>query len=164
MRGLAGISRSRPTPTSPTLRPGTHTGPRHRAASHPGPHAAGHRGRCGAAQGAGFLPETVILSDNVGRFDVGRHALCRVHAERLVHKLDTFTELHRTAQDHIRRLIWWVYSDLKTSRVDPTSGQSRQLTGSPRLPVSSTPARPRQTPMQSILAARTFCPSYASMP
>jgi Transposase IS66 family len=50
-----------------------------------------------------------------------------VHAERLVHKLDTFTDLHRTAQDRIRGLIWWFYSDLKTYRIDPTSRRRTEL-------------------------------------
>jgi Transposase IS66 family len=73
------------------------------------------------------LPETVIISDDAGQFDVGRHALCWVHAERLVHKLDTFTDLHRTAQSHIRGLIWWFYSDLKADRADPTSRRRTAL-------------------------------------
>jgi hypothetical protein len=34
----------------------------------------------------------VLLSDDAGQFAVGKHALCWVHAERLVHKLDTFTD------------------------------------------------------------------------
>jgi hypothetical protein len=74
----------------------------------------------GSVKAHGFLPETVIISDDAGQFDVGRHALCWVHAERLVHKLDTFTELHRFAQSYIRELIWWFYSDLKAYRADPT--------------------------------------------
>src|SRR5215211_6724288 len=45
----------------------------------------------GAIKANGFLPETVIVSDDAGQFMVGCHALCWVHAERLVHKLDTFT-------------------------------------------------------------------------
>ena len=45
---------------------------------------------------------TVIVSDDAGQFAVGQHALCWVHAERLVHKLDTFTDLHRAAQQRIR--------------------------------------------------------------
>ncbi|WP_434623722.1 hypothetical protein [Azospirillum sp. B2RO_4] len=45
----------------------------------------------------------VILSDDAGQFDVGLHALCRVHAERLVHKLDTFTPAQYAAQQHIAR-------------------------------------------------------------
>jgi hypothetical protein len=52
-----------------------------------------------------WLKDTVILSDDAGQFDVGRHALCWVHAERLVHKLDTFTELHYAAQQRARSLI-----------------------------------------------------------
>jgi hypothetical protein len=43
-----------------------------------------------------------------------------VHAERLVHKLDTFTEEHRTAQDAVRKQIWEFYADLKTYRRAPT--------------------------------------------
>jgi hypothetical protein len=46
----------------------------------------------------GFLRDAVIVSDDAGQFAVGRHALCWVHAKRLVHKLDTFTDLHRAAQ------------------------------------------------------------------
>jgi hypothetical protein len=30
-----------------------------------------------------------VLSDDAGQFNLGQHALCWVHAERLVHKLDT---------------------------------------------------------------------------
>jgi hypothetical protein len=40
---------------------------------------------------------TVILSDDAGQFNVGRHALCWVHAERLVHKLDTCLATARSA-------------------------------------------------------------------
>ncbi len=52
----------------------------------------------GSIQAHGFLRDAVVLSDDAGQFDVGQHALCWVHAERLVHKLDTFTDLHRAAQ------------------------------------------------------------------
>ena len=40
----------------------------------------------------------VVSSDDAGQFAMGRHALCRVHAERLVHKLDAFTDHNRAAQ------------------------------------------------------------------
>jgi hypothetical protein len=81
----------------------------------------------GSVRAHGFLPETVIISDDAGQFDVGRHALCWVHAERLVHKLDTFTDLHRIAQTRMRELIWWFYSDLKAYRTDPTSRRRTEL-------------------------------------
>ncbi|MBB4267428.1 hypothetical protein [Roseospira visakhapatnamensis] len=61
----------------------------------------------------------VILSDDAGQFKVGEHALCWVHAERLVHKLDTFTEAARAAKETVRSLIWWGYADLKAYRAAP---------------------------------------------
>jgi hypothetical protein len=49
-----------------------------------------------------------------------------IHAERLVHKLDTFTDLHRAAQQRIRTLIWNYYADLKIYRANPS--KNRRLT------------------------------------
>jgi hypothetical protein len=61
----------------------------------------------GAIAAHGFLHEAVIVSDDAGQFNVGTHALCWIHAERLVHKLETFTDPQRAAQQHVRGLIWW---------------------------------------------------------
>lgn len=36
----------------------------------------------GAIKADGLLPDTVVLSDDAGQFEVARHALCWVHAER----------------------------------------------------------------------------------
>jgi Transposase IS66 family len=79
----------------------------------------------GSIHAHGFLRDAVVLSDDAGQFDVGRHALCWVHAERLVHKLDTFTDMHRAAQQRMRKLIWNFYADLKVYRTNP--GKSRRL-------------------------------------
>ena len=81
----------------------------------------------GSIQAHGFLHEAVIVSDDAGQFDVGQHALCWVHAERLVHKLDTFTDQQRAAQQHVRGLIWWFYADLKAYRADPTPRRRGEL-------------------------------------
>src|SRR6266852_1898344 len=74
----------------------------------------------GSVKAHGFLSKTAIISDDAGQFDVGLHGLCWVHAERLVHKLDTFTDRHRAAQQRIRDLIWWFYRDLKAYQAEPT--------------------------------------------
>jgi hypothetical protein len=74
-----------------------------------------------------FLHNAVVLSDDAGQFAVGRHALCWVHAERLVHKLDTFTDLHRSAQQQIRALIWGFYADLKAYRAAPTARRRSEM-------------------------------------
>ena len=70
----------------------------------------------GSVSPHGFLPKGVIVSDDAGQFKVGQHGLCWVHAERLVHKLDTFTEQNRAAQASVRAAIWQFYSDLKAYR------------------------------------------------
>jgi hypothetical protein len=79
----------------------------------------------GSIHAHGFLQDAVVLSDDAGQFDIGQHALCWVHAERLVHKLDTFTDRHRAAQQCMRKLIWNFYADLKVYRTDPS--KSRRL-------------------------------------
>jgi hypothetical protein len=77
----------------------------------------------GSIYAHGFLRDAVLLSDDAGQFVVGKHALCWVHAERLVHKLDTFTDLHRAAQQRMRKLIWHFYADLKVYRTNPDKGR-----------------------------------------
>ena len=81
----------------------------------------------GSIQAHGFLRNTVIISDDAGQFAVGQHALCWVHAERLVHKLEAFTELHRVAQQRIRTLIWRFYDDLKAYRAKPAARRRAAL-------------------------------------
>jgi hypothetical protein len=66
----------------------------------------------GAVAAHGFLHEAVIVSDDAGQFNVGTHALCWVHAERLVHKLETFTDQQHAAQQHVRGLICRVGGDV----------------------------------------------------
>ncbi len=81
----------------------------------------------GAVAAHGFLKDTVIVSDDAGQFNVGLHALCWVHAERLVHKLDTFTAVARAAKETIRALIWWFYDDLKAYAAAPAPRRKAAL-------------------------------------
>jgi transposase IS66 family protein len=81
----------------------------------------------GSIKAHGFLGETVIVSDDAGQFDVGRHALCWVHAERLVHKLDTFTDHARTVQEWMRALIWWFYRDLLAYKRQPSRRRKAEM-------------------------------------
>ena len=75
----------------------------------------------------GFLSDAVILSDDAGQFNVGEHALCWVHAERLIHKLDTFTEWQRQAVARIRARVWWFYADLKAYQEQPSARRKAEL-------------------------------------
>jgi hypothetical protein len=81
----------------------------------------------GSVKAHGLLPDTVIVSDDAGQFKIGSHGLCWVHAERLVHKLDTFTDDNRAAQATVRELIWEFYADLKAYRCAPTPRRKAAL-------------------------------------
>ncbi len=75
----------------------------------------------------GLLAEAVIVSDGAGQFRVGTHALCWVHAERLVHKLVPATPEQRQAVEVTRALIWWLYADLKAWVRDPCPRRAAAL-------------------------------------
>ena len=81
----------------------------------------------GALAARGVLDGTVIVSDGAGQFDVGHHALCWIHAERLVHKLEAFTEDRRLAKEAIRDRIWGLYADLKSYACAPTPAAKAEL-------------------------------------
>lgn len=81
----------------------------------------------GSIHAHGFLRDAVVLSDDAGQFAVGRHALCWVHAERLVHKLDTFNDPQRSAQQRVRGLVWNFYASLKAYRLNPDKRRAGAL-------------------------------------
>jgi hypothetical protein len=83
----------------------------------------------GSIRHHGLLQNTVIVSDDAGQFRIGEHALCWVHAERLVHKLIPFNDRQRLAIALVRQLIWWFYADLKAYKRDPCRKRRTELRG-----------------------------------
>jgi hypothetical protein len=81
----------------------------------------------GIIQAHGLLPGTVIVSDDAGQFRLGEHALCWVHAERLVHKLVPANDQQRRAVELTRTLVWWLYADLKAWQRDPCPRRAAAL-------------------------------------
>lgn len=78
----------------------------HRFDSRPDPvRVATESALWGAVNTHGSLCEAVVVSDDAVQFNIGQHALCWIHAERLVHKLETFTDPQRAAQQRVRALI-----------------------------------------------------------
>ena len=73
------------------------------------------------------LGSAVILSDDAGQFRVGDHALCWVHAERLVHKLIPANDQQRNAVEITRRMLWWFYPQLKAFKADPNPQRAAEL-------------------------------------
>ena len=98
-------------------------------AIHPDPIKVATEGALwGAICEQGLLGDTAIVSDGAGQFRVGNyHALCWVHAERLVHKLQPRSKGDREAVELKRTLIWWLYGDLKKWQLDPDPRQARAL-------------------------------------
>jgi hypothetical protein len=81
----------------------------------------------GSIRAHDLLPNTVIVSDDAGQFNVGKHGLCWIHAERQIHTLDTFTDEQRVAQRRIRALIWKFFRALKAYRQHPTAPRKAAL-------------------------------------
>ncbi|WP_209262281.1 IS66 family transposase [Thiorhodococcus minor] len=67
----------------------------------------------------GLSRELVIVSDGAGQFAILLHALCWVHAERLIHKLIPLNERQRADQQRVRDQIWTLYADLKAYQRAP---------------------------------------------
>ena len=81
----------------------------------------------GSVTEQGLLEGIVIVSDGAGQFRIAEHALCWVHAERLIHKLDTFCEAHVQAKERIRARIWRLYKALKAYRQTPAPRRASEL-------------------------------------
>ena len=81
----------------------------------------------GAIRHQGLLEDAVIVSDDAGQFRVGTHALCWVHAERLIHKLVPANDKQRSAIEVAKRMIWWFYRALKEYKRASSPEQAQAL-------------------------------------
>ena len=74
----------------------------------------------GSLLGKGFNPELAIVSDGAGQFAIGLHALCWIHAERLIHKLIPINDAQRQSLERVRGQVWDFYADLKVYKRQPS--------------------------------------------
>jgi hypothetical protein len=75
----------------------------------------------------GINPELAIVSDDAGQFNVLLHALCWIHAERVLAKLVGFNDDQRAALEQVRTVVWELYRDLKAFKAAPTAKARRAL-------------------------------------
>jgi len=68
----------------------------------------------------GFNRDLAIVSDDAGQFNVLLHALCWIHAERVLAKLIGFNDAQRQALEQVRTEVWQLYRDLKAYQAEPT--------------------------------------------
>jgi hypothetical protein len=67
----------------------------------------------------GVPVDLAIISDDAGQFNVFDHALCWIHAERVINRLIPLNEGHVKAVEGIREQFWSLYHDLKDYRLNP---------------------------------------------
>jgi hypothetical protein len=85
-------------------------------------------GLVGSVVSYGVRPDLVILSDDAGQFNVLLHALCWIHAERLLAKLVGFSDEQRQALEAKRTEVWDFYRALKAYKDAPTPQAKIKLT------------------------------------
>lgn len=81
----------------------------------------------GSALMHGLNPKLGIVSDDAGQFNVLCHALCWIHAERVLAKLVGFNDPQRQALEQVRTAVWQLYRDLKTYQTMPTAEAKQEL-------------------------------------
>ena len=72
-------------------------------------------------------PDLVILSDDAGQFEVLRHALCWIHAERSINRLVGYNDAQRESLAQIRTQIWEFYAELKAYKQTPAPEKKTEL-------------------------------------
>ena len=74
------------------------------------------------------LPRSlVIVSDDAGQFNILNHALCWIHAERLLAKLVTPSAEQQKILEGVREQIWQFYQELKDYKQAPDAATKIQL-------------------------------------
>jgi hypothetical protein len=87
------------------------TGPRHRQIATEG-------ALMGSLLAHGFPTTMGIVSDDAGQFNVFRHALGWIHAERTINKRVPLNPTHAKHIDWVRCQMWDMYADLKAYKTE----------------------------------------------
>ena len=66
----------------------------------------------------------MVVSDDAGQFRIPNHALCWVHAERLLQKLMPKTPEQTRKLEKVRDQIWALYRDLKLWKQKPSAKEA----------------------------------------
>jgi hypothetical protein len=75
----------------------------------------------------GVSPGLTIISDDAGQFNVFVHALCWIHAERTLQKLEGFNDKQKEALEEVRNQIWDLYQVLKMYKEDPKENKKAEI-------------------------------------
>ena len=81
----------------------------------------------GEVRHQGLMGNTGVVSDDAGQFRIPNHALCWIHAERLLQKLMPKTPEQTRKLAKVRDQIWALYRDLKLWRQKPSTKEAPVL-------------------------------------
>ncbi|MGK7875136.1 MAG: transposase, partial [Xenococcaceae cyanobacterium] len=81
----------------------------------------------GSAIEHGLSPEMIILSDGAKQFAILVHALCWVHMERSLRRLNGVTAQQRQEIEQVQDTLWTYYRELKTYQEQPTPQDRERL-------------------------------------
>ena len=75
----------------------------------------------------GIPVDLSIISDDAGQFNIFDHALCWIHAERVINRLIPLNDDYVKAADAVREQLWSIYHDLKAYKLSPIPEQAETL-------------------------------------
>jgi uncharacterized coiled-coil protein SlyX len=81
----------------------------------------------GSAIEHGLSPDLILLSDGAKQFAILVHALCWVHMERSIRRLNGVTVQQRQEIEEIQSALWTYYRQLKAYQEQPTSQERERL-------------------------------------
>lgn len=81
----------------------------------------------GALMATDINPDIVVLSDDAGQFNIFKHALCWIHAERLIKKLEPINDSFALEQKQARSGIWDLYNKLEAYKASPSLEQAAEI-------------------------------------
>lgn len=81
----------------------------------------------GALMSTDINPDIVVLSDDAGQFNIFKHALCWIHAERLIKKLEPINDSFALEQKQARSGIWDIYNQLEVYKTSPSLEKAAEI-------------------------------------
>ncbi len=81
----------------------------------------------GSAIEHGLSPDLILLSDGAKQFAILVHALCWVHMERSLRRLNGVTAQQRREIEQVQDSLWSYYRELKAYQLQPTPQDKTRL-------------------------------------
>lgn len=75
----------------------------------------------------GIRKDLTILSDDAGQFNILLHALCWIHAERNIKKLNCYTQAQQAELEKVVTAFWDLYQKLKEYKTNPSAHKALQI-------------------------------------